>query len=1259
MKKQAYPILAALIATQAVPAATFTWSGSTSGAWDPAVSSNWNGATPVFDNTTEVIFNGGTPISNYITYLGNGPRTLRTLSLQGPFASPLEIRTNHNNATGRMLVFSADSGSALLNVDASVDQSVAIGQGTGTNNVGTLSLASDLSIVHNGTGLLTISRPINESSAGRAIAKSGSGTVLLSAANTFTGNVTIDGGIVQLGNATALGTVAGDTIVNDGGTLDLNNQRLGAGESVSIIGVGQGGIGALYQTSGNSGDANSIGDNLILTGNASVGAASGTRYGIGSNGTSNTTGPYTLTKVGAGQFDLRGNVSIGDIVVEQGALQTQGVSVYNSGLITLKPGTEFRAFEITNPFPRDFAINGGKIYSASSTLAGDSFTGSITLDGGATLESNGDATDKLSFSGNIGESTAGSALNIAGTRRVVLSGTNTYTGATTVSSGTLQASGSFTSDITVNSAGTIDGEGITTGSLKFVSGSTLRFDPTTTGANQFLRAADVSIESSDLVAVVANAASSASGVVILRDGNGGLDLNNFILLNAGRASLSLGGAGGNSDLLYNFQAANLEWRGYGNEYWSTEDGSGNFRNKGSGVADNFYDRDNIEFIDAAAGTISLAGNVLVGNVTFKNTAGNDVSILPVSTETLDATSIAITSSGNVTLGASITGNTPITMDGSGTLFLTGASTSASPITVNSGTLQIGDGGSTGSVAAPIINNASVITNRSGTVTFGGVISGSGTFTQAGTGLTILTAENTYTGLTTVNAGVLQIGNGATGSIAGDVLNNAGFDINRSNDLSYGGLISGSGIVSKRGTGVLTLTGANTFSGGLNIYNGTLIAGDVNIGSGPLVMGPGTANVNTLSVTGGTIDNDIYFSNGGTGNKIINLASGYLDATLSGTIHFDADPAVAAGVSRISPIGGTIVVSGKMTGNGLAGFAKRQTGTVVITNPNNDYTGPTHIVDGGSLLVDGKVPGSIYFGEALGVGGTGALGGTLGGSGVIAGSVKLYAASKLSPGGTSASGVNTDTRATLTIQGNLDASQTGLGAGRIFMQLGALAGPNDRINVGGSLSLGAGIFGLTELALAGADGLELGTYTLISTSGGITGTLDSADVTAEVAPGLSGTLAISGNDIVLTVSAGNAYSSWAAGFAGLSNTDFEFDFDGDGLGTGLEWVLGGDPTLNDSASIQPTATASAGSGITLSFRREEDSIGVAGLKVEYGSSLGSWPNSVVIGAASAGPDANGVTVTIDTTQDPDVVTVTIPASNAASGKLFARLVATQP
>jgi hypothetical protein len=81
--------------------------------------------------------------------------------------------------------------------------------------------------------------------------------------------------------------------------------------------------------------------------------------------------------------------------------------------------------------------------------------------------------------------------------------------------------------------------------------------------------------------------------------------------------------------------------------------------------------------------------------------------------------------------------------------------------------------------------------------------------------------------------------------------------------------------------------------------------------------------------------------------------------------------------------------------------------------------------------------------------------------------------------------------------------------------------------------------------------------------------------------------------------------------------------------------------------------------TLAFDREKDSIGVATLTVEYGSTLTAWPGSVIVGASSSPADGNGVVVTVDDLPTPDEVSVNIPASNAPGGKLSARLKATQP
>ncbi|WP_195912992.1 autotransporter-associated beta strand repeat-containing protein, partial [Legionella pneumophila] len=125
----------------------------------------------------------------------------------------------------------------------------------------------------------------------------------------------------------------------------------------------------------------------------------------------------------------------------------------------------------------------------------------------------------------------------------------------------------------------------------------------------------------------------------------------------------------------------------------------------------------------------------------------------------------------------------------------------------------------------ITNNGTVAFNRSDAITYVGVISGSGVLQQLGSGVLTLIGANTFTGGTTISSGTLQIGAGGTvGSIAGNILNNAALIFNRSNALTYAGVISGTGTLTKLGAGVLTLTGNHTFSGDTTISAGTLSIG---------------------------------------------------------------------------------------------------------------------------------------------------------------------------------------------------------------------------------------------------------------------------------------------------------------------------------------------------------------------------------------------------------------------------------------------------
>src|SRR5262249_847731 len=146
--------------------------------------------------------------------------------------------------------------------------------------------------------------------------------------------------------------------------------------------------------------------------------------------------------------------------------------------------------------------------------------------------------------------------------------------------------------------------------------------------------------------------------------------------------------------------------------------------------------------------------------------------------------------------------------------LTANNTYTGLTSVIAGILQLGNGSTTGTVAGPVQDNSSLVFNRSDAFTFSGAILGTGSVVQNGTGEVVLTAENAYTGGTTVNHGQLQIGNGGTtGSVTGNIVNNNVLSFDHSNDITFAGAISGAGGVFQNGTGTLVLTGAETNTGG--------------------------------------------------------------------------------------------------------------------------------------------------------------------------------------------------------------------------------------------------------------------------------------------------------------------------------------------------------------------------------------------------------------------------------------------------------------
>ena len=192
-----------------------------------------------------------------------------------------------------------------------------------------------------------------------------------------------------------------------------------------------------------------------------------------------------------------------------------------------------------------------------------------------------------------------------------------------------------------------------------------------------------------------------------------------------------------------------------------------------------------------------------------------------------------------TVNSAIGGNGALTKSEGGTTVLTAANTYTGGTTISGGTLQLGTGGTSGSILGNVVDNGALVVNRSDTLSMGGTISGSGTLTQAGAGTTVLNGANTYTGLTTIARGNLVVGDArnAQATISG----NGGVQVAAGTTLGGYGAVSGT--VNNLGT-VAVADAMPLFAGqakGNFTVNGTLVnAGALNLA--------GTGTGNTLTTT---------------------------------------------------------------------------------------------------------------------------------------------------------------------------------------------------------------------------------------------------------------------------------------------------------------------------------------------------------------------------------------------------------------------------
>ncbi|KQQ46074.1 hypothetical protein ASF69_07720 [Rhizobium sp. Leaf311] len=249
------------------------------------------------------------------------------------------------------------------------------------------------------------------------------------------------------------------------------------------------------------------------------------------------------------------------------------------------------------------------------------------------------------------------------------------------------------------------------------------------------------------------------------------------------------------------------------------------------------------------GTTTISsGTLQVGNGGTSGTLGNG--------DVVNNSALVINRSDSLTIGSSISGSGTLTQAGTGTTILTGGNSYAGTTTISSGTLQIGNGGATGTLGAGnLVNNSALVVNRSGRLTLGNSMSGNGTFTQSGTGTTVLTGNSAgYSGNIFIDSGVFQI----DGIIGGNTTVRSGATLSGAGTVGSTVINSG-GILSAGGNSAGTLT----VDGTLQLDDGSSFLVDIaGNGTSDLVTATGDVSVDgTVVVT--TLDSKSSYVSGQT------------------------------------------------------------------------------------------------------------------------------------------------------------------------------------------------------------------------------------------------------------------------------------------------------------------------------------------------------------------------------------------------------------
>ncbi|EDM6106349.1 fibronectin-binding autotransporter adhesin ShdA [Salmonella enterica subsp. enterica] len=412
-------------------------------------------------------------------------------------------------------------------------------------------------------------------------------------------------------------------------------------------------------------------------------------------------------------------------------------------------------------------------------------------------------------------------------------------------------------------------------------------------------------------------------------------------------------------------------------------------------------------------------------------------------------------------------------EGDGTLILSNTANDYGNTNINGGTLSANDAAALGSGDVAIAENAKLELSQG---TLDNNVTGEGQIVKSGSDELIVTGDNNYSGGTTISDGTL-IADHADSLGTGAVANSGVLQVGEG---ELENTLSGSGSLMKTGTGELTLSGDNSYSGGTTITDGTLTADHADsLGTGAV------ANSGVLQVGEGELENTLSGSGSlvktGTGELTLNGDNDYSGGTTIDDGVLIADNADSLGTGAVANSGVLQVGEGELenTLSGSGSLVKTGTGELTLSG-DNSYSGGTTITDGTLTAdhADSLGSGDIDNSGVLQVG-EGELENTLSGSGSL---VKTGTGELTLSGDNTYSGGTTITGGTLTAD-HADSLGTGAIANSGVLQVGEGELENTLSGSGSLVKTGTG-----ELTLSGDN----------SYSGGTTisdGTLIAANVNA--------------------------------------------------------------------------------------------------------------------------------------------------------------------